>query len=280
MIGKGTKEYSIIILNWERFNPRSDVKNPSWLRLQHNLFEDWKFYDFSHSEIVFWIYLLCEASRRNQGGMVTVNIEHAHRVSRLDATVCNSAIEKLQRNKVVEVRTLRGRYAHGTSTCTTRRYDTERDVTKRDETNETNEKKESTSPSETAEPLVELTRKSKPNEIVALFCKEYKRRYGTSYKIQPKEVAALKRLRELLGADNYEGVVAAYVDMPDQWFLTKRHDVITLESNLAKVTQFVQSGRRMITQTEIKQIDQRQANANVWDKLIEEKQKEESRDSN
>jgi len=119
----------ITILNWEKFNERKDVKNPSWFRLQHNLCTHWQFYDFSHSEICAWLYILCEASIRNQRGRVTVNFEHAHRTFRLDATTVKSAIQKLKQNQVIEVRTVRGRYASGQNPGATIQDITEQDIT-------------------------------------------------------------------------------------------------------------------------------------------------------
>lgn len=131
---KPAGELAVRVLAWEKFNPRKDVSNPSWLRFQHNFFEHPNFYSLTHSERVAWLYILCEASKANAGGKLTVNREHAHRVAGLDPTVIISALKKLQRFKMVEVRTLRGRYADGAQTGLTRRDETLRDETGRDDT--------------------------------------------------------------------------------------------------------------------------------------------------
>lgn len=94
---------------------------------------------------------------------------------------------------------------------------------------------------------------------VGVFCREYKRRYGTSYRVTGKDVQAIKRILKDLGKPVFEKVCVAYVDMPDPWFVTRRHDVITLESNIAKVSQFEQSGKN-ITQTQIREMDRRATN--------------------
>lgn len=112
------------------------------------------------------------------------------------------------------------------------------------------------------------------SKAIAIFCQEYKRRYSVNYRMTGKDVGIIKRMLSSVGLPVFERLCVAYVDMPDQWFLTRRHDLVTFESSFAKVSQFEQSGRT-ITRAEIDQIDRRQANANVFEKLIaEQKEKE------
>ena len=54
----------VTILNWEKFNPRNDIKFHSWFRLQNTIFEDPDFFSLSHAEKLFWLYLLCSASKK------------------------------------------------------------------------------------------------------------------------------------------------------------------------------------------------------------------------
>ena len=105
-------------------------------------------------------------------------------------------------------------------------------------------------------------------QIVALFCQEYKVRYGVNYRVTGKDVGILKRIHKNLGPEVYERIVSAYFKMPDQWFLTRGHDTTTLESSLARVSQFEQSGKH-ITQTEIRQVDVRQANKTAFELAAE-----------
>lgn len=83
------------ILNWDRFQPRKDVKAPSWFRLSHSLFEDHEFYDFTHTEIVAWIYILSLASKKSSA-TVAINQQHVERVGRLKWKEFHVALEKLQ----------------------------------------------------------------------------------------------------------------------------------------------------------------------------------------
>jgi len=86
---------TVVILNWEKYNPRKDLKATSWFRLQNSLFEDPSFFDFSHAELLAWIYLLSLASKR-QKAEVRISIAHADRIGRLRERDLASAIEKLE----------------------------------------------------------------------------------------------------------------------------------------------------------------------------------------
>lgn len=129
---------TIEILNWDRFNPRKDVKNSSWFRLEHSLFDDPDFYDLTHAELAFWIYLLCHASKKNSPKFV-LSFAHAERVGRFKQSEIKSALEKLEAIQCVLVGvtdTLRPRNEGVTETCTTNETGRdERDDTERDGTN-------------------------------------------------------------------------------------------------------------------------------------------------
>jgi hypothetical protein len=90
------------IIKWEKYNPRKDIKASNWFRLQNSLFEDPNFFDFSHSELLFFIYLLSMCSKK-QCGAVRLNLRHAERIGRLDERDVNSAIAKLIELECVRV---------------------------------------------------------------------------------------------------------------------------------------------------------------------------------
>ncbi len=55
----------IEIRNWEKYNPRSDVKSTHWLRLQNDILIE--LFDLTSDQKLTWIALLCEASRKQTG---------------------------------------------------------------------------------------------------------------------------------------------------------------------------------------------------------------------
>lgn len=118
----------IEIKNWRTYNPRGDVKKPSWFRLSHDLFEDPDFYDFTPSELLAWIYLLCYASKKNSGE-IFVSVAHLERVGRIKEKDFRGAVKKLealQCIRVLDTSPLRVRNAQDTPTNATNERD-ERD---------------------------------------------------------------------------------------------------------------------------------------------------------
>jgi hypothetical protein len=52
------------VKNWDKFNPRSDVKSTSWFRMSNSFFSDPDFYGQPVSVRLTWISILCEASKK------------------------------------------------------------------------------------------------------------------------------------------------------------------------------------------------------------------------
>ena len=102
--------------------------------------------------------------------------------------------------------------------------------------------------------------------VVAVWCSEYKRRYQVQYRVTGKDAGILKRLLGGVGSvDTMSRIIAAYLDMPDPWFVNKRHDVVTLEANLAKVSQYEQSGQ-IVTQAQIRDLDRKTTHQAILEK--------------
>lgn len=123
----------IEIVNWDKFNPRKDLKATSWLRLQNSLFDDHNFFEWSHSEVLFWIYILSLASKK-QKGEIRFSQSHAERIGRFDRKVIDEAMEKLVELQCITV-TLHARNTDVTRTLRARHTTNER-------TNERNERDE------------------------------------------------------------------------------------------------------------------------------------------
>ncbi len=112
-------DLKIRFTNWDKYNPRKDVKCHSWFRFEHGFFENPNFYDLNPEEKLTFVYILCERSKRENDEFFTVNSLKYHRCTGINTTVLNSTIKKLSKEQVLEMRTLRGRYASVTRTCST-----------------------------------------------------------------------------------------------------------------------------------------------------------------
>jgi hypothetical protein len=126
----------VSILNWSKWNPRKDLKATSWLRFQNSIFEDPQFFDFDHSELLFFIYLLCQASKK-QSGDVDIHISHAIRVCKFQREIIVSAIEKLVQIQCVRTRDVDVTSTNADVTLPSHYVTNETNVTERNETNVT-----------------------------------------------------------------------------------------------------------------------------------------------
>lgn len=106
-------------------------------------------------------------------------------------------------------------------------------------------------------------------ETIAHYCDEWKFRYGASAPIGGKISGQFRTLVKDHGAQRCKDFITAYFQMPDQWFVTKRHDVVTMISNLNAIAQFMETGR-MFSKKEITQLDQNVATNNLIKSLRED----------
>lgn len=96
--------------NWEKYNPRKDIKKPWYFAFSNDFFSDSKLYELDNDERLFLIYLFCEASKTNKDGSMFFSREHYRVHSRLPDRVPNRAIKKLQQLQIIEQPRVRGMY--------------------------------------------------------------------------------------------------------------------------------------------------------------------------
>lgn len=238
---------TIEILNWDKFCPRKDLKATSWLRLQNTLLSDPKFMDFSHAELIAWIYLLSLASL-SQKATIQVFYTHAERIGRLTATQMDGAIEKLIELQCVHV-SVRTRHADDTATTRTRHTTNERtNVTNETERNETNERKtlcgggpEKTSASGAKAPAATALNRA----IWEAYREAYLARHGE----EPLRNAQVNSLiaafgRKVSGEEAPE-IAASYVRHNDSLYVRGRHPLELLVRDAQRIRTDWKSGSQM-----------------------------------
>lgn len=107
-------DVTVNIKGWAKYNPRKDVKHPSWFALNNRLVEDDEFFNFNHGEFKAWIYVLSKASQKQESA-VKISYEAANRKSNISAKDFKSALIKLESLGIVTVdvtSTLRERSAN------------------------------------------------------------------------------------------------------------------------------------------------------------------------
>lgn len=249
-------EININILKWEKYNPRKDVNRSSWFRMEHSMFDNPDYFDFSHTDVSFWIYLLSFASKKNSGS-ITLNLRHAERIGRfLFDDVCRalSLLEKTGdiSSNVQEVKPLIEAALQSLVTSTIRVSNVQDTATyatnvRTDETNETNEtKKNEESIGATSENFPKsvdqknhLTKgkpSSPPSEVgrfIGTYVKAYQKRYGeTRPDLSSKIQGQIKSFLKNTSIDRACNLIEVYLQMEVPWFKTKCHDFITFSQNL------------------------------------------------
>lgn len=85
----------IKILNWDKHNPRKDIKEPKWFAFSNRLIEDEDLFDFTHGEFKALIYLFSKASQK-KSSVIRVSPVHAEKVCNISPEDMASAIKKLK----------------------------------------------------------------------------------------------------------------------------------------------------------------------------------------
>lgn len=249
---------TVQFLNWEKYNPRKDVKNPSWFRLDHDMITDSEFFSFSGEEVKAWIYLLSEASKKNRD-TITINLEHAERVCRLPPATIASAIEKL-----VQIGAL---LVHATDTSRARHADVTfaNATNERDVTNEANER------ARTRVSVEDLKTGISEAEASWLGCLKH---HGAERKIMPDEQTRLARQIQTNGLDAVLlALLGAKHEPATDEFKPSRHLSLLRVFDPTKFDRFVTLGAQAKNQAEARARTQAQlqaARADVYEPTPEE----------
>lgn len=90
------------IKNWEKHNPRTDVKTAKWFKMSNEFFNDPEFYGMSLEGRTVWIFLLCTASKK-MDGTIKINTQMVADNLRTGVDSIDFAILELERCKSISV---------------------------------------------------------------------------------------------------------------------------------------------------------------------------------
>ena len=95
----------IEILNWDKYNTRKDIKNPSWFAVSNRMIEDSDIFELTDKEFRAWVYCLSRGSIQNDEGLAKIDVRHSLRVSGIDEDAIVSMLHKMEKHGAVRVRT-------------------------------------------------------------------------------------------------------------------------------------------------------------------------------
>jgi len=237
--------YKITIINWEKHNPKIKLKaGYTHFMLSKRFFHDQKILQLSANESLLFINLLSIAADLMCDSF-TIHTRLLLDSLRLRDKSLSNALMRFQELQLLTFEKV-----------VPNRIEEKRKEEKRKEgdTDLKNENKRIAVPAE------QPTQKS--NLAIAKYCELWKDRYKASPPIGKKEAGQIARLVKEHGLEKTNSFIEAYLQMPDPWFIKKRHDISTLVSNLNAVSQFLATGR-LITNREITQIDTTISHQNI-----------------
>lgn len=91
------------VKNWDKFNPRSDVKSSVWYRQQNDFFNDPTFYKTSPETRLIYIYILCCASKKMAAGIAKINLEMVADQTLIDIQKVQKAIKNLEKLELISL---------------------------------------------------------------------------------------------------------------------------------------------------------------------------------
>jgi hypothetical protein len=243
------------IQNWSEYNPRKDIKRPYWFALNNRILEDDDFCYLGLEEKLAWIYILCKASQKNTA-VAEIYPSRAETVAGIPSIAVRSALEKLSERgaiKILESRTpsvqirtapvqapieARTEPVRGSVSAPNKSVPTLHNTTIQNKQNKTEEAGTDVA----VRPRPDKPTAPEGQKVVEVYCDAWKARYGQNPIILAKNAKQLKDFAKQVGAQKAEDMIAAYMRMPEPWFLTRRHDLTTFLGSLNAVTQFMHTG--------------------------------------
>lgn len=90
------------IINFEKFNPRTDRKKHSWFRLENDFINDEKLFKLSPIEKFVWIGLLAFRSKKMEQ-IFDLDLEYLAEQLKVKKNIISSAIQKLSNAKALKI---------------------------------------------------------------------------------------------------------------------------------------------------------------------------------
>lgn len=241
--------FTITINNWDKHN-NSKKKNHRSFLLEYRFFEDEKISQLRLIESVLFLKCLCIAADL-MSSRFTIHVGLMPRRWRLDVKSLENCLKTLQSFQLVT-------YEKNESFINTIQK-----KTKEKNTKQVVKELSSVKMSDDISPPEKNT-----SNLIAHYCDKWKIAYRVNSNpvISAPDSKRLKDLIKTVGYEKAENLITGYLKMGDKWFITKRHDIPTMLSNLNSITQFLENGK-LVTQSELQNLDKNQTNQNTLDAL-------------
>ncbi len=232
----------IEIVNWKKFNPRTDVKASSWFRFEHTMMFDPFWDDLQAEDFAVFLFLMSYASMKNDPRL-ELSLESIARHSRVSEETATEALKILETKGAVRVehvpvtRPLRARTAN-VSLRTNERTDG------RNVTDDTNEREQGR-----ARPAPRATTPSGTAQIKDLFLEEYLKRHGHPYPNWGKsENGKVSNWLKSVSLDHAKELVPLFMQWTDPYVVKAGHPLgLLIAQHVRLWTDHVRLGQKALT---------------------------------
>lgn len=269
----------IKVLDWEKFNPRKDIKSSSWFRLENNFFTNPKFFKLSHEQKLVWLFILCQASQK-QSHEILICPDLTSALVRIDAEEVAYTILRLAELNQIEILE-DSRDADVTHPYVRKKLATRsgylRTDGRTDGTNETrrtdelscSEQKSPPHPVQINDPKPKPKKAAAPTEGSEVWS-AYSTAYQDRYKVEPVRNAKTNKncsdLVNRLGKDVAVKVVRFYLTHGHSYYLQKTHAIgLCLQDAESLHTQMLRDSR--VTSSQAQQSDKGSEQADIFDRV-------------
>ena len=250
------------ICNWDKYNPRKDLNNPSWFRMDCRFWQAPDIYPLSNDQKMILVALLCEATHRR--GVAKINVGMFTKILGITEKVFEKTLNHLSAEQIVKVirtdvaapRTDAEQICSSNidSPCSTRR-------TERDERDGTNEQ---------LAPAKRSVSKSTGSLVWDAYAETYQNRYGAAPPRNAKTNSQCKQLVDRLGTEKALATVRWFVRSNNRWHVTKGHGLGVLLADCESISVQAETGKT-ITESDARKVDQNQANLDVFSEVARER---------
>lgn len=219
--GDAMQLITVTIPNWEQYNARTDRANYTWFRFQNGLFQSQKLFGLTDSQLLLFVFCLCEVSKKNSGS-AEINAEYVSTIRKTTEQQILKDFQELEKRGVI---TTAGGHqmVEQLPATNVRTYDT-------------NERTIRTLPKN---PTVSG---EKAKAFIAAYCELFKNRWGNNPPITGKDAGIAKRLVKELSEEKLSLYLDAYFSMPDAWVIKTKHTLASFSLKINEVAVFATSG--------------------------------------
>ncbi len=252
----------IEILNWDKYNPRTDAKNHSWFRFEHSLIESPEFFKWPGNHIKVLIYLLSQAAKKKRS-RIRIYPEHAVSAIVVSDHDVRETIQKLVFMDFAKVHSK----SYGEVTLSNFPVTSKVAVPTNERTNETNETNETLRNERTDLKLPATPSAGSASSAGPLVWEAYRDEYQNRYGEEPIRNASVNskiaQFAKRLPIDEAPEVARFYVRHPDAFYVKQLHPVgLLLKDAEALRTQWARG--KTITGTDARTVERRQTNADAF----------------